>query len=142
MAVKIDRIIYYYDLDFVFQDEILDGVKDPVENLINTIRDIVKSKAKIRYQHFGEKYIYVHDLLYRQTHHLYTGKIRCVRQDLLPEIMNTKTDVIKGIEAAEEEGIVETTHFILKANKINESYRVLLALEFNQFGAKVQDMEY
>jgi hypothetical protein len=33
---------------------------------------------------------------------LIVGKLRCIRKDLLPEIMNTKTDEAKGIDAKED----------------------------------------
>ena len=75
------------------------------------------------------------DLKVETQNKLITGKLRCIRKDLLPEIMNTKTDEARGIDAKEEEGLVETTHFVIDYSK----KRKKLAIEFNQFGAKIVD---
>lgn len=132
---KIKRLIHYYDLDFTFNEEFSPEDGDKFREIFRIIIALGKSRAAIRYQDFGEKSIFIQDVKADPNDKVITGKLRCVRKDILPEIMNTLTDEARGIEAKEEEGLVETTHFIIDCSK----NRKKLAIEFNQFGAKVGD---
>jgi len=49
--------------------------------------------------------------------------------------MNIQTDETRGIEAQEEEGLVETTHFIIDYSGEQKK----LAIEYNMFGARMGD---
>lgn len=55
--------------------------------------------------------------------------------DSFPELMNTSDDKIRDIEADDDEGIIETAHFIL--SYIDDS--IVLSFEFNQFGPRISD---
>lgn len=132
---KIKRTINFYELDFKYQDSFNPSDGDQFRELFSIITKLAKTRAKIRYQKFGEKAIFVQNVKFEPTTKTIVGLIRCVRKDILPEIMNTNTDEAKGIEAAEEEGLVETTHFIIDhSGKIKK-----LAIEYNQFGARIND---
>ena len=63
------------------------------------------------------------------------GKIRAIRTDLFPELFNLIKDEARDLDAGEDDGIVETTHFCIDFSK--KSLR--LALEFNYQGAKITD---
>lgn len=49
--------------------------------------------------------------------------------------MNTKTDEARVIDSLAEEGLLETTHYIISYAKKQQK----LALEYNQSGAKIND---
>jgi hypothetical protein len=132
---KIKRSIHYYNLQFDFLDDFnpIDG--NQFREIFKIISDLAKTRANIRYQVFGEKAIFIQDVKFEPANKVILGKLRCIRKDILPEIMNTKTDETKGIEAKDEEGLVETTHFVIDFSKKQKK----LAIEFNQFGAKIGD---
>lgn len=125
---KVKRKIDYYELEFLFIND------SNFSELFDVISTLAKTRARIRYQRFGDKFVFIQGV--ENKDYLLKGKMRCVRKDLLPELMNTKTDETKGIDAKEEEGLVETTHFIIDyRNK-----KVFLALEYNHYGSKITDL--
>ena len=124
----INRDINYYSLDFDF----IDG--NNLNIFFDTVTNLAKTKAKIRYQSFGDKYIFIQGI--SNVSGFITAKVRCIRLDLFPEIINMNTDDIKEIEGEDFEGIVETTHIIIDYRKTN----VVLAIEYNHNGAKIVDV--
>jgi len=132
---KIKRTIHYYEISFDFLDDFLPDDGDQFREIFMIIISLAKTRANIRYQEFGEKSIFIQDVKIEPANKLVIGKLRCVRSDILPEIMNKKTDEARGIEAKDEEGLVETTHFVIDFSKKTKK----LAIEYNQFGAKVTD---
>ncbi|MCZ2479254.1 hypothetical protein [Aquirufa nivalisilvae] len=132
---KIKRIIHYYYLEFEFNDKFIPEDGNHINGIFKSINQIVNDKNNLRYQEFGEKLIFIQELKFEPQDKKIVGKLRCVRKDILPEIMNIQTDIARGIEAKEEEGLVETTHFIID----NSSSKIKLAIEYNQFGAKIVD---
>lgn len=126
--IKVKRKLNYYQLDFNFIEDY------DLTELFNTITTLAKTRAKIRYQRFGDKFVFIQGIDNKEG--LLKGKMRCVRKDLLPELMNTETDETKGIDAKEEEGLVETTHFIIDYRK----NKIFLSLEYNHYGSKISDL--
>lgn len=135
MAKKklITRILYYYELEFFFDKTY--KKKKSVEDFFKMIKRITTSKATYRYQSFRDHLVVVNNISIHSDKKIVTGKVRCVRKDLLPELMNTDTDIAKGIDAAKNEGILETTHFRLDYSK----KKPILCLEHNQHGSKIGD---
>ncbi|WGQ14748.1 hypothetical protein [Sphingobacterium faecium] len=131
----VNKTIHYYDLDFNFLNTFRANDGDLFREFFQIIVSLSKTKAPIRYQLFGEKSIFIQDIKFLPHTKQISGKLRCIRTDVLPEIMNTKTDEARGIDALDEEGLVETTHFILDYSKKNKK----IAIEYNQFGAKIND---
>lgn len=127
--IKVKRKVNYYELEFTFCEN------SDFESFFETLTRLAKTRAKIRYQRFGDKFVFIQGI--DNKNNLLKAKMRCVRKDVLPELMNTETDETKGIEAKEEEGIVETTHFIIDYRKNN---KVFLALEYNHYGSKITDL--
>ena len=130
---KIKRVIQYYEITFDFKDEFSPGDGDKHGAVFNTVITLARTRADIRYQDYNEKSIFMQGLSVNENDKTITGKLRCIRKDLLPEIMNTKTDESRDLDAKEEEGLVETTHFIIDYSKPT----MKLAIEHNQFGAKI-----
>ena len=148
MAIKtIKRTIHFYDLIVEFNPEfILDKEKYQTnfQALLSKIKVLVFEKNVIRYQSMGEKILFINDLTIspQPNKMIIQGKLLSVRKDFFPELLNTITDTTRDISAAEEEGIVETTHFVIQQKSNNVGNKLKLALEFNQFGAKISDLEY
>lgn len=125
--VKVKRVINYYELDFKFKND------NDLNTFYNELINLEKKKDKKRYLPIGEKLIFIQG--FENKENFFKGKMRCIRKDILPELMNTETDETKEIEAEEEEGLVETTHFIIDYR--NE--KTYLALEYNHYGSKITD---
>lgn len=108
------------------------------QDLISIFYDIKEqysTKNRNRFFLLGDKMLYIASLSFLSDRQCITGKLLNIRMDLFPELMDTSNDVIRDIDAAESEGIVETSHFILSYK--NEE--ILLALEFNQYGPRISD---
>lgn len=126
---RVKRTINYYELLFSFTEE------NDLITFFDTLTSLAKTRAQIRYQLFGDKYVFIQGIENKEK--LIKAKIRCVRMDLLPELMNIATDETKEIEAKEQEGVVETTHFIID---YRSETNIILALEHNHYGSKITDL--
>lgn len=133
--IHVDKTIHYYILNINFTKTFNPKDGDEFREIFQIIVNLSKTKSEIRYQRFGEKLIFIQDVKFVPNDKQIFGKLRCIRTEFLPEIMNIKTDTARGIEALEEEGLVETTHFILNYSKREKK----LAIEYNQFGARIND---
>lgn len=132
---SIKRTIYYYELLFHFNEEFKPFDGDKYAELFTEIMHVVKNRLKHRYQVYGERIVMMQSISFDRNAKMLYGKLRCVRKDILPELMNTETDEAKGIEVAENEGLVETTHFLIDYSK----QFPILSIEYNQFGSKIGD---
>lgn len=132
---RVNRLIHYYELDINFNTNFrpTDGLK--FRELFRIITKLARDKHEHRYQVLGDKIIFIHEINIKPEQHVIYGKLRCIRKDLFPELMNTITDVERGIDAADEEGVVETTHFAI----YDRNNKQKLSLEYNLYGAKIQD---
>ena len=132
---SIKRILYYYELRLIYHDDFNPDDGDRVAELFTQVMHIVKERLKNRYQVYGERLVMMQSISFSRATKSLSGKLRCVRKDVFPEMMNTDTDVAKGLDAADNEGLVETTHFHIDYSKSN----LILCLEHNQFGSKIGD---
>lgn len=126
--VYIKRDVNYYQLDFSFIDE------NNLKIFFDSITRLAVTRAKIRYQRFGDKFIFVQGL--KNQEGIINAKVRCIRLDLFPEIINMITDDIKEIEGGEFDGIVETTHILIDYRKP----KTFMSIEYNHQGAKINDV--
>lgn len=124
----VERVVNYYELDFKFIND------EDFQSFFKTLTSLAKTKAKIRYQRFGDKYVFIQGI--NNKNGLLKAKMRCIRMDLLPELMNMSTDETIEIDAKEQEGVVETTHFIIDYRK----EKIILSLEYNHYGSKITDL--
>lgn len=127
--VYINREVNYYELDFSFTE----GNK--IETFFETVTRLGRTRASIRYQRFGDKYIFIQGIT--NSEGLISAKLRCIRLDLFPEIIDMTTDIVKEIEGGEYEGICETTHIVIDYRKRRKT---ILAFEYNHHGAKIVDL--
>lgn len=126
--ITVKRIVYYYELSLTYTDG------NDLKTFFNRISKLSVDKESDRYQKFGSRTLFIQgvdidgDIVY--------GKLRSIRTDLFPELINMTTDEVKDVEADTDDGIMETSHFIIK--KANN--KVYLAIEYNHFGAKIEDI--
>ncbi len=132
----IDRIVHYYDLDLYFKPEFNPASGKKTLELFKKIIDLAKSKSPERYQTYGEKAIFIQEVEFESATNLMTGKLRCIRKNILPEIMDMDTDELRELEAKDSEGLLETSHFIISL----KNNTPLIALEYNQFGGRINDI--
>lgn len=135
MAKKIQRTLNYYQLGFQFSKSFSAPDGNFFREFFYLIKKITDSKDPDRYFHYKEKYIFIQDIISIPSEKVLQGKVRCVRKDVLPEMINTRTDIAKAIDAGEDEGLVETSHFVIKL----DSNPNIIAFEVNQFGASFFD---
>lgn len=132
------RLVHYYQLDISFMPEFKASDGDQFRELLSKILKMSRGKSKDRYLSHSNKILLIDHLLFKPDEKCIEGKIRAIRSDVFPELINMDDDTTRDIDAKENEGIVETTHFILSYSK-RKKY---MAIEFSQEGAKVQDLVY
>jgi hypothetical protein len=106
-----NRVIHFYDINFGFKDDSL-----PHGHFVELFKQVIemsKKRDESRYVRSGDKRLFIQDIKFVPDIEQVHGKLRAVRLDVTPEILNMKTDTARDIEMAEEEGIVETTHFVI-----------------------------
>ena len=105
------------------------------KSVFSYIKQLQDTKSRSRFFEHGDKMLYMADVKIQPENQHIIGKLFNIRMDVFPELMDTNSDVIRDIDAAESEGIVESSHFILSYK--NEE--LVLALEFNQYGPRISD---
>ena len=135
---KAYRTIHYYELAIDYYE---DGVLTTEESLRQTFAAMInmaKSKQPERYKTFGGKFIFIQDVEIDPVNKILRGKLRSIRTDVKPEIIDMITDTARGLETAENEGIMETSHFVINYSRSRK--RPLLAYEFNVVGGRISDL--
>lgn len=132
----IKRKIYYYELKPKFNEYVS---KRPDKNkfieLFSDIAELGFNKHDERYQKNGSVELFMQDVNFDDKRKMITGKLRAVRSDVFPELFNKSKDEAKGIEHEEDDGVLETTHFIISYGNKSK----ILAIENNYAGAKFHD---
>ena len=129
------RKIYFYELKIEYLDEFQPNDNDQFREFFSIITRLASKKDPTRYQIIGDKILFIQDIKFVPNEKKIKGKLRCIRKDILPEIINMENDKTKGIHVEDEEGIVETSHFVIDYARKTK----IVALEYNQFGARVND---
>jgi hypothetical protein len=119
--------VYYYELNFGFNSgENLTTFFDALTNLSAT-------RAEIRYQYFGERYIYIQGV--NNDSNIIKGKLRSIRKDIFPQLIDMSSDEVTDLDDRGNDGIMDTSHFIIDFRRQS----TILALEYNHSGAKIDD---
>lgn len=130
MANK-DRIINYFEII----PEYFENTEETIIDLFKKINQLRIDKEPSRLEHYGDKYIYITDISIDDSSNQVEGKVLHIRKDAFPELMDITDDKIRDVEATNDEGIVEKTHFLLSfKNKV-----MTLSFEHNQYGARISD---
>lgn len=131
----VKRTINYFELTPILNDGMSTSDFTAV---FNQIISLSKTKSSERFVINNEKQLYLTEIKFDSTLKRISGKLLNIRMEDFPELMNTADDAIRDIEAKDEEGIIETSHFILSYSKDP----LVLSLEFNQYGPKINDFVY
>lgn len=134
---QIKRIINFYELELVPHKDNL----NPNDAFLELSREVIKigaNKDPQRHKNILGKVIYVQNVKIDALNKQVYGLIRSIRSDLFPEIYNLTTDLARAIEASEDEGIVETTHFSIDYSGTKNT----IGIEYNYQGAKLTDLVY
>lgn len=137
MSLKIERIprtVHYYNVEFSFNDDL--HKEDHFLELFRMIVKMSHDKEADRYKEIGGRLLFVQDVSFDPASKQVRGKIRAVR-GLSPEVLDMSSDVAREVELKENEGFVETTHFILSYKR----KRKRMAVEYNHAGAKAHEFE-
>ncbi len=136
MAIqKVEKTIYYYELDIDFNSSFTASDGNHFRELFHKILELVQAKAPSRYVTTPQKTLFINDIGFNPDKKIIWGKLRMIR-DEFPELIHRLTDQTRDVEAEDDEGIVETTHFLIDYYQ----KRKVLAMEFYQNGAKHLDL--
>jgi hypothetical protein len=145
----IKKNINFYELQFFLNGdyELPKSFETPIMALLSMITRIAREKRDIRYLNANERKLFINEINFdtsavSEGKRIVKGKLLSVRKDFFPMLLNTNTDKERDIDALEDEGIVETTHFIIQETNKNKTDKVKVCLEHNQFGAKIGDLVY
>lgn len=129
---SVKRTINYFELKPIINE----GKSfEDFNEVFNQIIHLSRTKSEKRFVINNEKQLYLTEILFNNTQQRISGKLLNIRMEDFPELMNTTDDAIRDIEATDEEGIIETSHFILSYSKSS----LVLSLEFNQYGPRIND---
>lgn len=133
MAItKVKRTINYFQIDpFLFEDKDYHDFID----VFQEINRLSTTKDTDRFVSHNDKNLYITGLSFNENQKRISGKLLNIRMDSFPELMKTSDDKIRDIEADDDEGIIETSHFIL--SYLNE--KLILSFEYNQYGPRISD---
>jgi hypothetical protein len=130
MANK-DRIVNYFGIN----PKYINGTKENIIDLFKKINQLKIDQDPLRFEHYGDKWIYITDIVIDDKSKHVDGKVLHIRKDAFPELMDITDDKIRDVEATKNEGIVEKTHFILSY----KNDEMTIAFEHNQYGARITD---
>ncbi|MBS1510693.1 MAG: hypothetical protein JST86_07635 [Bacteroidetes bacterium] len=138
-AIKtVKRKVYFFDI-------IIDFLPDfnPAENedkfigFFSIIAKMARDKDNRRYQPVLDAKVFMKDVIFIPQEKKITGKMLYVKTDVFPELIDMSTDITEDIKALENQGVVETTHFIIDYSRKLKK----IAIEFNNAGAKSNDFK-
>jgi hypothetical protein len=82
--------VYYYELKFDFKEG------ESLTTFFNTLTNLAVTRARIRYQYFGERYIYIQGV--SNDRNIIMGKLRSIRDDIFPQLINMANDEVTDLE--------------------------------------------
>lgn len=133
---RVKRVIHYYEM----HTKDVSKEKPQDKGLLITAFKKAASMNKIydteRLMISYESLVYLRELRFDSENHRIFGKVVKVRHDMFPELIDTGKDIVRDINAAQDEGILEVTHFMINYKKSIP----IIAIEYNQFGAKAHDL--
>lgn len=130
------RTIHYYELELSpFPAKTVDIL---IYEIFRHIIELNTHKARERFIK-GPGYLScTREVLFRTNENIIQGKLLRIRMDSFPELIDVAEDIVKDIVKGEDDGVVESTHFMIKYTK----KAVTIAMEFNQFGAKINELKW
>lgn len=135
---KLKRRIFFYSTKASFKKEYAASFGEGLVKVFNDIDSLHKARNKHRFVPYNDRMIGLVVNKIDSQKRLIEGKIRSVRTDFFPQLIDTDSDKERDIEAAANEGILEVTHFSISYNDQGAN----VAIEYNHYGAKVHEIGY
>lgn len=129
------RSLYFYELDFSFYKK-YEEVEHAYVNCFRHLNRLVRDKNRSRYVKKENYTLFFGQLDFVPDKRFIKGKLFKVRNDVFPQIINMSNEAIQDIVTEEEQGILETTHFLIDYRKKNKAQ---LTLEYNHYGARISE---
>lgn len=129
------RTINYFEVEYVLNDK---KSLDDYFAIFDIITDRNNRKDKSRLLKNGSKTLNLFVTKFDSAKKIVFGKIVDIRMDAFPELIKTSDDNVRDIEADVDEGILESSHFILSV----KGSRLILSLEHNQYGPRISDFYF
>ncbi|QKG57024.1 hypothetical protein GKZ68_10525 [Hymenobacter sp. BRD128] len=133
-----DRTIHYYDIHFSFSDDTPAQQETYFVGLFHLAVNLSQQLNPNRHWLSAGRRYFVKDVHFEPVSKQIHGKLCSIRTDLFPELGNFSDDTAREIEAEEDEGILETSHFVIAyRDRVKH-----LALEYNDVGPKAADLRF
>ncbi len=132
----IERVIHFYEISFPSKE--INECRDTLREIFNHVIELNNDLDKSRIDKHTGYWVCMKDVQFTPEKELIKGKILRIGMDAFPEIIDTINDNIRAIEAEEEDGIVETAHFVIDYSNVKS---IILALEHNNIGGKSGDYQ-
>jgi hypothetical protein len=134
--VNTNRTINYYDLKFKYYA----GIESEFayKDLFKYISDLSKNQDPSRVVSNKKGKLFTSGFRYFPTKKQVRGKLYVVREDVFPQIIKLSDETIRDFQIDAEEGMLETTHFIIDYSTVKPK----IALEYNHHGARVNDLAF
>lgn len=129
------RSLYYFELAFNLYKR-YENVEHAYVKCFKHLSRLVTEKDKTRYIKHENYTLFFGQVDFIVTKHFIKGKFFKVRNDVFPQIINMSNEDIQDIVTDEEQGILETTHFLVDYRK---KYKAQVALEYNHHGARISE---
>ena len=138
MAIKPEmtrRSLYYYELDFSAYKN-FEGVEHNYLQCLQHVNKLVSDKNKSRYLKRENDTLFFGQLDFIPDKKYIKGKLFKVRNDIFPQLINMTNEDISDLIIDEEQGVLETTHFLIDYRRKNKAQ---IALEYNHYGARITE---
>lgn len=129
------RTINYFEIEYQLNDK--KSIRDYF-SIFDLISERNQKKDKSRILKNGNKSLNLFVTNSDADKKMAFGKIVDIRMDAFPELIKTSDDKVRDIEVDEDEGILESSHFVLSV----KGDRLILSLEHNQYGPRISDFYY
>lgn len=129
------RTINYFEIEYILNKN---KTLDDYFSIFDLITDRNQKKDKSRILKNGNKSLNLFVLNSDATKKIAYGKIVDIRMDAFPELIKTSDDKVRDIEVDVDEGILESSHFVLSV----KGNRLILSLEHNQYGPRISDFYF
>lgn len=136
--VDTNRTVYYYNLEFKYYVDYEPKSAFGYMDIFKHISDVNKARDESRIIKHRNGRLFSSGFRYYASDKRLTGKLFYVREDVFPEIIKLSNEEIRDFQLDIDEGMLETTHFVLDYSKSIP----LLAIEYNHHGARITDLEY
>lgn len=129
------RTINYFEIEYELNDN--KSISDYF-SIFDIITDRNQKKDKSRIMKNGNKSLNLFVSNSDAAKKIAYGKIVDIRMDAFPELIKTSDDKVRDIEVDDDEGILESSHFVLSV----KGDRLILSLEHNQYGPRISDFYF